>query len=101
MQLGIREGAEGSLARRLAWLTALRLLVLTVVLIFTSAVYPDCPAITATDAAGDKCNADRDAALASSNSRYSCPARIGARPEPSGTPFRRTSKWSSDQLPSP
>jgi signal transduction histidine kinase len=39
IQLGIREGAEASLARRLAWLTALRLLVLTVVLIFTSTVY--------------------------------------------------------------
>ncbi|MGA3135410.1 MAG: S9 family peptidase [Terracidiphilus sp.] len=36
-------------------------------IVFTSAVYPDCPAITAADAAtGDKCNADRDAALASS-----------------------------------
>ncbi len=35
--------------------------------VFTSAVYPDCPAITAASAAtGDKCNADRDAALASS-----------------------------------
>jgi dipeptidyl aminopeptidase/acylaminoacyl peptidase len=36
-------------------------------ILFTSAVYPDCPAITAADAAiGDKCNADRDAALAAS-----------------------------------
>jgi dipeptidyl aminopeptidase/acylaminoacyl peptidase len=36
-------------------------------IVFTSAVYPDCPAITATDAAtGNKCNADRDAALAAS-----------------------------------
>ena len=35
--------------------------------LFTSMVYPDCPAITVADAAtGDKCNADRDAALASS-----------------------------------
>jgi dipeptidyl aminopeptidase/acylaminoacyl peptidase len=35
--------------------------------LFTSTVYPDCPAITVTDAAtGDKCNADRDAALAAS-----------------------------------
>src|ERR1035437_7535046 len=31
-------------------------------ILFTSAVYPDCPAITASDGAtGDKCNADRDA----------------------------------------
>jgi dipeptidyl aminopeptidase/acylaminoacyl peptidase len=35
--------------------------------VFTSAVYPDCPAITTVDAAtGDKCNADRDAAQAAS-----------------------------------
>jgi dipeptidyl aminopeptidase/acylaminoacyl peptidase len=35
--------------------------------LFTSTVYPDCPAITAADAAtGDKCNADRDAATAAS-----------------------------------
>jgi dipeptidyl aminopeptidase/acylaminoacyl peptidase len=35
--------------------------------LFTSTVYPDCPAITPTDAAtGDKCNADRDAAAAAS-----------------------------------
>jgi dipeptidyl aminopeptidase/acylaminoacyl peptidase len=34
--------------------------------LFTSAVYPDCPAITATDPSGDKCNADRDAAAAAS-----------------------------------
>jgi dipeptidyl aminopeptidase/acylaminoacyl peptidase len=34
--------------------------------LFTSSVYPDCPAITAADASGDKCNGDRDAALASS-----------------------------------
>jgi dipeptidyl aminopeptidase/acylaminoacyl peptidase len=34
---------------------------------FTSSVYPDCPAITAADfTTGDKCNASRDAALASS-----------------------------------
>jgi dipeptidyl aminopeptidase/acylaminoacyl peptidase len=47
-------------------------------ILFTSSVYPDCPAITAADAAptdrsssagwsaGDKCNADRDAAAAAS-----------------------------------
>jgi dipeptidyl aminopeptidase/acylaminoacyl peptidase len=36
-------------------------------ILFTSAVYPDCPAITAADGGvGDKCNADRDAALAAS-----------------------------------
>ena len=36
-------------------------------ILFTSAVYPDCPAIMAADGAtGDKCNADRDAALAAS-----------------------------------
>ncbi len=36
-------------------------------ILFTSAVNPDCPAITAADAAtGDKCNADRDAAAAAS-----------------------------------
>ncbi len=36
-------------------------------IVFTSAVYPDCPAITTADfAAGNKCNADRDAALAAS-----------------------------------
>jgi dipeptidyl aminopeptidase/acylaminoacyl peptidase len=35
--------------------------------VFTSSVYPDCPAITAADAmTGDKCNADRDAAQAAS-----------------------------------
>ena len=35
--------------------------------VFTSSVYPDCPAITAADfSTGDKCNADRDAALAAS-----------------------------------
>ena len=35
--------------------------------LFTSTVYPDCPAITPADAAtGDKCNADRDAAAAAS-----------------------------------
>jgi dipeptidyl aminopeptidase/acylaminoacyl peptidase/protein-disulfide isomerase len=35
--------------------------------LFTSAVYPDCPAITTADfGTGDKCNADRDAALTSS-----------------------------------
>src|ERR1017187_2171183 len=31
-------------------------------LIFTSSVYPDCPALSASDSAGDKCNADRDGA---------------------------------------
>ena len=36
-------------------------------IVFTSAVYPDCPAITTADfATGDKCNADRDAAAATS-----------------------------------
>ena len=36
-------------------------------ILFTSAVYPDCPAITAADSAtGDKCNAERDAAAAAS-----------------------------------
>jgi len=36
-------------------------------IVFTSDVYPDCPAIIEADAtAGNKCNADRDAALASS-----------------------------------
>ena len=36
-------------------------------IVFTSTVYPDCPAITTADAAtGDKCNSDRDAALAAS-----------------------------------
>ncbi|MGB6193397.1 MAG: S9 family peptidase [Terracidiphilus sp.] len=36
-------------------------------LVFTSAVYPDCPAISEADAAsGNKCNADRDKALADS-----------------------------------
>ncbi len=36
-------------------------------IIFTSAVYPDCPAITSADAAtGDKCNSDRDLAAANS-----------------------------------
>jgi len=35
--------------------------------LFDSAVYPDCPAITATDnGVGDECNSDRDAALATS-----------------------------------
>jgi len=34
--------------------------------LFTSSVYPDCPAITPTDAAGDTCNAGRDAAAAAS-----------------------------------
>ncbi|MGA9673161.1 MAG: S9 family peptidase [Terracidiphilus sp.] len=35
--------------------------------VFTSAVYPDCPAITAADGGtGDKCNADRDADKAGS-----------------------------------
>jgi dipeptidyl aminopeptidase/acylaminoacyl peptidase len=36
-------------------------------IVFTSAVYPDCGAITESDfATGNKCNADRDAALAAS-----------------------------------
>src|SRR6202044_3589690 len=36
-------------------------------IVFTSAVYPDCPAITAADfATGNQCNADRDKALADS-----------------------------------
>jgi dipeptidyl aminopeptidase/acylaminoacyl peptidase len=36
-------------------------------IVFTSAVYPDCPAITAADfVAGNQCNADRDAAAAAS-----------------------------------
>jgi dipeptidyl aminopeptidase/acylaminoacyl peptidase len=36
-------------------------------IVFTSAVYPDCPAISSTDfKTGDKCNADRDAAAAAS-----------------------------------
>jgi Tol biopolymer transport system component len=36
-------------------------------IVFTSAVYPDCTAITSADfATGDKCNADRDAAVAAS-----------------------------------
>ena len=36
-------------------------------ILFTSAVYPDCPAISPADGGvGDKCNADRDAAAASS-----------------------------------
>ncbi len=36
-------------------------------IVFTSAVYPDCPAIATADfATGNKCNADRDAALAAS-----------------------------------
>jgi dipeptidyl aminopeptidase/acylaminoacyl peptidase len=35
--------------------------------VFTSSVYPDCPAITTADSAtGEKCNADRDKALADS-----------------------------------
>jgi dipeptidyl aminopeptidase/acylaminoacyl peptidase len=35
--------------------------------VFTSGVYPDCPAITTADSAsGDRCNADRDKALAES-----------------------------------
>jgi dipeptidyl aminopeptidase/acylaminoacyl peptidase len=35
--------------------------------VFTSSVYPDCPAITPADfVAGDRCNADRDAAAAAS-----------------------------------
>ncbi|MGD0520348.1 MAG: S9 family peptidase [Terracidiphilus sp.] len=36
-------------------------------IVFTSVVYPDCPAISPADGGvGDKCNADRDAALATS-----------------------------------
>ena len=36
-------------------------------IVFISSVYPDCPAITVADSAtGDKCNADKDAALAGS-----------------------------------
>jgi dipeptidyl aminopeptidase/acylaminoacyl peptidase len=36
-------------------------------IVFTSGVYPDCPAITAADqTTGDKCNKDRDAAAAAS-----------------------------------
>jgi dipeptidyl aminopeptidase/acylaminoacyl peptidase len=36
-------------------------------IVFTAPVYPDCPAINPTDnGVGDKCNADRDAALAGS-----------------------------------
>src|SRR5215469_12763186 len=36
-------------------------------IVFTSAVYPDCPPITTADAtSGNKCNADRDAAAAAS-----------------------------------
>jgi len=36
-------------------------------IVFTSSVYPDCPAITTTDFdSGNKCNADRDTALADS-----------------------------------
>jgi dipeptidyl aminopeptidase/acylaminoacyl peptidase len=34
--------------------------------VFTSAVYPDCPAITPADNSGNECNADRDAAAAAS-----------------------------------
>ena len=34
--------------------------------VFTSAVYPDCPAISFEDAGGDKCNADKDKAAADS-----------------------------------
>jgi dipeptidyl aminopeptidase/acylaminoacyl peptidase len=34
-------------------------------IVFTSAVYPTCPAIAERDVEGDKCNAGRDAALAS------------------------------------
>jgi len=35
-------------------------------IVFTSAVYPDCPAITATDSTGDTCNGNRDNAQAAS-----------------------------------
>ena len=34
-------------------------------IVFTSAVYPDCSAITPTDSSGDRCNADKDARAAS------------------------------------
>jgi two-component system, NtrC family, sensor histidine kinase HydH len=39
MRLGIRTGADESLAVRLAWLTALRVIVLTLFLVVTTAVY--------------------------------------------------------------
>jgi two-component system, NtrC family, sensor histidine kinase HydH len=39
MELGVRATAEGSLARRLSWLTALRLVVLTTFLVGTSTIY--------------------------------------------------------------
>jgi dipeptidyl aminopeptidase/acylaminoacyl peptidase len=35
-------------------------------IVFTSAVYPDCPAIVSGDQSGDKCNAERDQAQAAS-----------------------------------
>jgi dipeptidyl aminopeptidase/acylaminoacyl peptidase len=35
-------------------------------IVFTAAVYPDCPAITPANANGEQCNASRDAALAAS-----------------------------------
>jgi len=35
-------------------------------IVFTSAVYPDCPAITAADSTGDTCNANRDIAQTAS-----------------------------------
>jgi hypothetical protein len=43
-------------------------------ILFTSAVYPDCPAIRPEDGgAGDKCNADRDAAAAASKVKAQSP----------------------------
>lgn len=39
VQMGMATATDDSLARRLTWLTALRLLVLTIVLIFTTTVY--------------------------------------------------------------
>src|SRR6202789_1820210 len=35
-------------------------------IVFTSSVYPDCPAVTTSDNSGDKCNSDRDKAAADS-----------------------------------
>jgi two-component system sensor histidine kinase HydH len=39
MELGVRAATEGLLARRLSWLTALRLVVLTIFLVVTSTIY--------------------------------------------------------------
>jgi len=36
-------------------------------IVFTSSVYPDCPAVTTSDNSGDKCNSDRDKAAADKN----------------------------------